>query len=147
MRSIDMIAQTFLTFAPMPPKKLQLLCYYAYSWHLVLEHQPLFPNHFGAGVHGPVDPDLYQTYRDYGWADIGQEPSINVAPAVMDFIKKVWNSYGALTADELEAIVQSERPWQDARAGLSRYAVSQPRISDAAIIHYYQSQLIPSSDT
>jgi len=42
MTSIQAIAKTFLTFESMSPKKLQKLCYYAYSWYLVFNDKQLY---------------------------------------------------------------------------------------------------------
>ncbi|WP_374049741.1 type II toxin-antitoxin system antitoxin SocA domain-containing protein [Paenibacillus larvae] len=33
----------------------------------------LFDDNFEAWVHGPVNPQLYTEYREYGWQEIPQE--------------------------------------------------------------------------
>jgi len=142
MTTIQAVAKAFLTLESMSPKKLQKLCYYAYSWYLVFYNEPLFPNAFEAWVHGPVDPCLYQEYRDYGWADIPRRhEDAPVSPDVMAFIQEVYASYGEMTPDELEVLTHSERPWKAARDGLPPYAPSHALLSESVISEYYRGML------
>ncbi|MDT2255436.1 DUF4065 domain-containing protein [Paenibacillus larvae] len=62
-------------------QKLQKLCYYAYSFYLAIYEKKLFDDNFEAWVHGPVNPQLYTEYREYGWQEIPQE--INYPNSIM----------------------------------------------------------------
>ncbi|WP_336507207.1 Panacea domain-containing protein [Paenibacillus larvae] len=48
------VAKAFLHLESMTPKKLQKLCYYAYSFYLAIYEKKLFDDNFEAWVHGPV---------------------------------------------------------------------------------------------
>lgn len=142
MKDIREIAQYFLCKSPMSHKKLQKLCYYAQAWYLANYGDALMPNRFEAWVHGPVSPDLYFQYRDWGWADI---PKRDVVPEFTscekDVLDKVYNVYGSYTADELEAISHREMPWQKARRGSSPSDYSRNPISMNDMRDYYGERI------
>lgn len=133
------VAKAFLSFEPMTHKKLQKLCYYAYAWYLTLYKERLFKNNFEAWVHGPVDPALYSYYKSYGWQEIPQVcPSeVNLEPAIYEFVRQVYDSYGHLDGDELEYLVHQEAPWKNARKGIPEFMPSNNPISDEDIVSYY----------
>lgn len=143
--SVLSVAKTFLNFAPMSPKKLQKLCYYAYSWYLTLEGRRLFENRFEAWIHGPVDPELYNTYKSYGWSEIEREKYIPEEVAsnyeVFEIIEEVYNSYGELDGNQLEYLTHREDPWLVARGNLKTYESSNNRILDEVIVDYYSKEL------
>ncbi|WP_374717110.1 Panacea domain-containing protein [Geobacillus thermodenitrificans] len=139
------VAKTFLTFEPMTHKKLQKLCYYAYSWYLTLYGKRLFNNRIEAWVHGPVCPDLYHEYKHYGWQEIetvNELPkSIAENPDVYEFIKEVFESYGHLNGDELEYLTHMEEPWKEARGDLGDLEPCTEKIKDEVIIRFYRKVL------
>lgn len=118
MRDIHTIAAYFLYKAPMCHKKLQKLCYYAQVWHLTTYGTPLMPNRFEAWVHGPVSPDLYVTYKPWGWTTIPRHP---IPPALsvpeQQFLDHIFEVYGRYTAEELERLTCRELPYRKARSG------------------------------
>ncbi|WP_052659579.1 Panacea domain-containing protein [Bacillus alveayuensis] len=139
------VAKTFLTFQPMTHKKLQKLCYYAYSWYLTLYGERLFSNRIEAWVHGPVCPDLYHEYKHHGWQEIEviQELPQSIAenPDVYEFIKEVFDSYGHLNGDELEYLTHMEEPWKEARGDLGDLEPCNEKIKDEVIIRFYRKVL------
>lgn len=137
--TVSDVASAFLNMESMTHKKLQKLCYYAYSWRLTLHGEHLFNNKFEAWIHGPVDPELYQKYRVFGWQPIPGENgySAGVTNEIYDFLTDIYNSYGHLTGDELENLTHTEQPWIKARQGLADYEPSNNEIEDATIITYY----------
>src|SRR3569833_739576 len=137
LTTVSNVADAFLSIESMSHKKLQKLCYYSYSWFLALNNERLFQNSFQAWVHGPVDPWLYQTYRDYGWQPIPSKESVNVDPDVMEFVRSVYQAYGHLTGDQLEFLTHQEQPWLEARGGLPEYAPCNTPISDETIRNFY----------
>ena len=143
--TIHDVAKTFLNMESMSPKKLQKLCFYAYSWYLTYTKQRLFPNNFEAWIHGPVDPALYQQYKEYGYTNIPREETVPASiaekPQLYDFIESVYNSYGHLTADQLEYLTHMQRPWLNARAGLQSFEWSNNPIKDEDIIAYHTEEL------
>ena len=88
MYTVDNVADYFLSKESMSPKKLQKLVYYGYAWTIALLndtaediHFKLFESDIEAWVHGPVVPELYQKYKDFGWHDI---------PKVENFDESIW---------------------------------------------------------
>lgn len=136
------VADTFLAFESMTHKKLQKLCYYAYSWYLTLYGEKLFDEHFEAWIHGPVSPALYNKYKDYGWKRIPQvdkvPESILMNEDAYYLIKEVYNSYGHLSGDDLEYLTHREIPWITARNGLPEYLPSNNKLDDLVIVNYYK---------
>jgi uncharacterized phage-associated protein len=140
--TVQNVAKTFLTFEPMTHKKLQKLCYYAYSWYLTLYGEKLFDEHFEAWIHGPVSPALYNEYKEYGWKEI---PQVDKVPEdilmnedAYSLIAEVYNSYGHLSGDDLEYLTHQEDPWLAARNGLPEYAPSNNKLDDRVIVSYYK---------
>ena len=65
MSSVKTISELMLSFGSMSNKKIQKICYYAYSWYLTLYGEQLAPFQFEAWVHGPVSRELYHYYKSY----------------------------------------------------------------------------------
>lgn len=117
------IAKFFLSKESMTHKKLQKLVYYAYSWVLIFHNNKeekkienkLFKSRIEAWTHGPVIPELYQEYKEFGWSLI---PKINNFsfeenhPDVIKLLEKVYKTYKKYDADELEAMTHLETPWK-----------------------------------
>ncbi|QHZ50733.1 Panacea domain-containing protein [Paenibacillus larvae] len=139
------VAKAFLHLESMTPKKLQKLCYYAYSFYLAIYEKKLFDDNFEAWVHGPVNPQLYTEYREYGWQEIPQEinypNSIMKNERVREIIEEVYDSYGHLDGNQLEYLTHQEDPWKNAREGLQPYESSRNVINDEDIRSYYAGVL------
>jgi uncharacterized phage-associated protein len=152
MREITVsdVAKAFLTIESMTPKKLQKLCYYAYAWYLTLHGEHLFKNNFQAWIHGPVDPDLYNEYREHGWREIPRVDELPNAiadrPEIVEFLEEVYDSYGHLDGDQLEYLTHQEDPWVMARGGLPPYEPSRNPIDDGVIVRYYSKVLQDDQD-
>ncbi|MCY9512351.1 DUF4065 domain-containing protein [Paenibacillus larvae] len=135
------VATAFLRLESMTLKKLQKLCYYAYSFYLAIYEKKLFDDNFEAWVHGPVNPQLYTEYREYGWQEIPQEAnypnSIMENERVREIIEEVYDSYGHLDGNQLEYLTHQEDPWKNARNGLQPYESSRNVIDDEDIRSYY----------
>ena len=103
MSSVKTISELMLSFGSMSNKKIQKICYYAYSWYLTLYGEQLAPFQFEAWVHGPVSRELYHYYKSYGWSDIPQYHGlVMVDNEMVAFARKIWTLYGSYSADELE---------------------------------------------
>lgn len=142
MSDIRKVAQCFLAKDSMSHKKLQKLCYYAQAWHLANYGEPLMTNRFEAWVHGPVSPDLYSEYRDWGWVNIPKgEACPSLPQKEKNFIDSVFDVYGGYTADELEAMTHQEAPWKNARQGCAPSAYSRNPISMKDMRDYYGERI------
>lgn len=149
---LELIAKWFLSKSSMSNKKLQKLCYYAYSWFIVFFNDleavetnlcniaTLSEEKFEAWIHGPVNPQLYHKYKEYGWTNIPQESlTLPFNQEIEDLLKQVLDIYGHFSADELETITHGELPWQNARCGLAPSEPCTNKISDYDILKYYSS--------
>lgn len=139
--SVFDIANWFLNKMSVSPKKLQKLVYYSEAWSNALYDEGLINDTtFEAWAHGPVSPELYQKYKDYGWKDIEVRESSNITdPKVLDLLESVWVTYGDLSANELEALTHQEDPWRRARVGYSEGARCEEKISKQDMKVYYKS--------
>lgn len=144
MYSISDIADWFISKEPMTNKKLQKLCYYAQAWHCALHNgKPLVNDRFEAWVHGPVCPNLYHQYKDYGWEEISK-PSrkvdkIGFTKEEIDFLESVWMTYGDMSGHELESLTHTEPPWKKQRRGLEPWQLSNAEINQRDMAKYYLS--------
>jgi uncharacterized phage-associated protein len=142
MIDVRIVAQYFLYKASMSHKKLEKLCYYAQAWYLANHDKPLMPNRFEAWVHGPVSPDLYSQYADWGWIDIPKrEKSPEICDSKKSFLDQVFDVYGGYTADDLEAMTHKEEPWKKAREGLLPSEYSRRPISMKIMRDYYGERI------
>lgn len=137
MPSVLDVAKAFLTMESMTHKKLQKLCYYAYSWHLALKNEHLFKTRFEAWIHGPVSPELYQTYKGNGWNPITKSETHELSPEQFKFLEDIYYTYGDLNGDELELLTHSEDPWIVARNGLPEHVGCSRQIDDDIIRNFY----------
>lgn len=143
MPTVFDLANAFLYLESMTNKKLQKLCFYAKALYLAIYDENLIEEDFQAWVHGAVNPDLYFNYRRYGFDKIPMYDSdISTIPEeVMSFAAEVYEAYGHLTGDELEALNHTEDPWLNARKGLRPWQRCTEIINEEDIKDYYRRQL------
>ena len=142
MESIYDIADYFLSKEAMTHKKLQKLCYYAQAWHLANFGEPLVPNRFEAWVHGPVCPDLYCKYKDWGWATIPMNHKITtLGEKIKKYLDKVYEIYHQYDGDELEKMTHMELPWQEARGDCRAWDYSRNPILWDTMKRYYAKRI------
>ena len=116
VRDVFLMARAFLSISEMTHKKLQKLCYYAKAWHLALYDENIISDQLQAWVHGAVQPSLYNAYKQYGFNNIPRIINKKAIPEnFISFALEVYDSYGSLSGDELEAINHTEEPWIKAR--------------------------------
>ncbi len=140
--SIFDISDWFLSKEAMTPKKLQKLSYYFVAWGYALYNASLISDTvFQAWVHGPVSPELYNKYREYGWNDIEQKEDNSKLfdSKTLELLESVWFTYGDKSANELEALTHSEDPWKNAREGLKEMEPSDKPIDTEDMKEYYLS--------
>ena len=150
MYTVDNIADFFLSKESISPKKLQKLVYYSYAWSIALLNDSpeniqfkLFESDVEAWVHGPVVPELYRKYKDFGWQEIPQVKDFDesiFASEILDILQQVWYVYGGFTGNQLEAISHKEMPWIEARKGIPVCMASSEIISDKNMFIYYNEQ-------
>jgi uncharacterized phage-associated protein len=93
--------------------KLQKLLYYAQGFHLAIFDKALFPEAIKKWAHGPVVPQVYHIYKEYGSGPI---PVVQISrddypEDVRDLLDEVSSVYGQFTASKLRQMTHQERPW------------------------------------
>jgi len=95
--------------------KVQKLLYYAQGFHLAFYGKPLFSEAIKAWAHGPVVPQVYHLYKEFGYQPIPVERvSLDASSAeVRELLDQVWSVYGQFTATKLESMTHNEPPWMN----------------------------------
>lgn len=100
---------------PISNLKLQKLAYYAQGFSLVLLGRPLFAEPVEAWMHGPVVPDLYHKYKEYGNQVLpvsGQLDFERFSEDERELLDEVFRVYGQFSAWKLRNMSHEETPWQ-----------------------------------
>ena len=96
--------------------KLQKLLYYCQGFHLAITGTPLFSAIIEHWDHGPVVPESYHEYKQYGKsilpAVIDFDPSVipNESRSIIDEVLKV---YGQFAPWKLRDMTHNEPPWSN----------------------------------
>jgi uncharacterized phage-associated protein len=106
------------------PMKLQKLLFFAQSWHLARNDEPLVDEFFCRWQYGPVIPSLYHEFKEYGAAAIStygghiverNGEMVKVRPIVSDsdvatweLIDEIISIYGAYSGSQLSAITHEK---------------------------------------
>ncbi len=95
--------------------KLQKLLYYAQGAYLALYDEPLFPEAIKAWIHGPVVPQAYHEYKDFGAGPIAvtKIDPYTYPPNVREVLEEINSVYGQFTAGKLRSMTHSEPPWMN----------------------------------
>lgn len=143
MEDIFEVAKYFLSLGRMNHKKLQKLCYYAQAWSLALTGRRLMNTWFEAWAHGPVSPELWYRYKDWGGLLISSYEGIpnfknNQTPIFLD---KIFLLYGHYSGDQLEQLTHGEPPWIKARGNYPQGTICTNTISESDMAEYYKTLL------
>lgn len=132
-------ARVFLSLGSMQHKKLQKLCYYAQAYYLALTGTRLINTHFEAWVHGPVSPELYVRYKEWGALFIPQTPfdAGKLDAQTVCFLRAVFHTYKDYSADEMEQLTHQEKPWIEARQGAEPTEMCRTIINDSTMQDFY----------
>jgi uncharacterized phage-associated protein len=96
--------------------KLQKLLYYAQGAHLAFYGKPLFAEKIKKWEHGPVVPQVYHEYKQFGANSIPVE-SVDLSKyssQIREILDEVNSVYGQFTASKLRTMTHNEPPWRDA---------------------------------
>jgi uncharacterized phage-associated protein len=100
--------------------KLQKLLYYAQGFNLALYDEPLFPESIEAWTHGPVVPEVYHEYKDFGSSAIPMPSDVDFSKydeQTIDLLNEVYSVYGQFSAWKLRSMTHDEEPWKNANVG------------------------------
>jgi uncharacterized phage-associated protein len=135
--------------------KLQKLLYYVQAWHLAFGRGPLFAGRFQAWVHGPVNRQVYDRFKDthslfatVGQRDIRKGFDSQVLPgAARDHIDKILEAYGQFSGVQLENMTHDESPWIEARGGLKSFERCENELNETTIQEFYAKLLKDDAQT
>ncbi|MGB3300173.1 MAG: type II toxin-antitoxin system antitoxin SocA domain-containing protein [Phormidesmis sp.] len=117
--------------------KLQKLLYYAQGFHLALSGSPLFPEPIEAWKHGPVVPEVYQTFKSYGSNSIPTPDDFDfsvLSQETSELLDDVYAVYGQFSAWKLRDMTHDELPWTETASGQT--------ISLNLMKTYFQTQVV-----
>jgi len=130
--------------------KHQKLLYYIQAWHLAFnEGRPLFNETFEAWIHGPVNREIYNLYKDskflYSEMDLEdvQDKDINenLPSDIKNHVNNILDSYAKYSATELEIMTHQEFPWIEARGGVPTNQRCFNEINNKTMYKYYADRL------
>lgn len=146
--------------ASISPLKLQKLLYYIQAWHMVyFNHNSLFSTEPEAWVNGPAYRVIYDEYKSVGIYDqitpaffnltfktLGDEvkklhDEMDLQDEQWNFLEAIYKHYGTMGHDRLVMLTHSEKPWNEARKGLSPIEYSDNKISLELMYSYYKGLL------
>jgi uncharacterized phage-associated protein len=113
--------------------KLQKLCYYAQGVAVAARNEPLFCAAIEAWAHGPVVPELYQLYRDYGASGIPAAGDLDLDEydaADRMILDDVFDYYGQYSAWRLREMTHQEPPWKEAYERGMNHVISIEALKD-----------------
>lgn len=127
--------------------KHQKLLYYVQAWHLAFTGEKMFDGKFQAWVHGPVNREIYDVYKDtkglysyFSSTDALQEkPQLTISDVA--HIENVMEIYGGFSAFQLETMTHEEEPWLKARDGFNSYQRCEVNIDESLMSSYYKQRL------
>ncbi|EOV0884366.1 Panacea domain-containing protein [Pseudomonas aeruginosa] len=96
--------------------KLQKLVYYAQGFHLAVYDEPLFTDSIEAWTHGPVVPNVYHHYKQFGSGSIPAPIDFNLeafSPEQVELLNEVQQIYGQYSAWRLREMTHEEAPWRN----------------------------------
>lgn len=143
------VAKYFLEKEPnMSHKKLQKLCWYAYSWDRFINYNEevnaldetfIEYERAEAWIHGAVFPNLYIDVR-YEFRKKITSANSDLKTEVISFLNNIYNIYGKYTGEELESINHQEKPWLNARIGCHTFQQCKKELQLSDIIEEYKSR-------
>lgn len=96
--------------------KLQKLVYYAQGFHLAVYDEPLFSDSIEAWTHGPVVPNVYHHYKQFGSGSIPVPADFNLeafSDDQVELLNEVQQIYGQYSAWRLREMTHEEAPWRN----------------------------------
>ena len=112
---IELVARYILNKAEeITPLALQKLLYFAQAFFIALYREPLFLDDCQAWAHGPVYPDIYYKYKDFGYNPIEKalpEDESNFSELTtreLHFLDSIVDIFGIYSGQVLSKITHNE---------------------------------------
>lgn len=126
------------------PLKLQKILYYAQGYYLAMFDKPLFNEDFQAWAHGPVNPEIYEYYKKYGYGLI-DSPEKDIVPefeeVVVNFLYDIWNTFGIYDGKFLEELTHNEDPWINTRKGFGPGEICTEIITKDSMKEFFKTKV------
>lgn len=125
------------------PLKLQKLLYYCQAWHLAVFSKPLFKEEIEAWSHGPVIPSQYNRFANIlrnesiKTNNIKKESIVFENKETENLLEEVLEIYNEHSANYLENLTHSEKPWVEARGSLQPWERSNSIIQKESMKTFY----------
>lgn len=141
LRGLD-VAKYFLTLCDdnagdlISNLKLQKLLYYAQGFHLAAFDEPLFSDEIEAWTYGPVVPEVYRAYKEYGSGALPVPTDLDLDlfdEQTREHLAEVYKVFGQFSAWKLMHLTHEEPPWKEA-------ARTKAVISHEALKQYFKTQ-------
>lgn len=134
---------------PLSVLKLHKLLYYIQAWHLAFFGARFCSASFQAWVHGPVNRQLYDRFKDtksmysrVAKRDIRPGFSIDqLGEPAARHIDSILEAYADFADTQLEELTHRERPWLSAREGYEPNERCEVIISEDLMREYYAARL------
>ena len=131
-----------LQLEPVDAWKLQKLCYFIEGRHLAETGLPAFQEPIEAWMNGPVIDRLYQ---DHKGATIvvsvrGDAKKVRSDSVLDEIVKRTVRDYRGWSGRQLAELTHSQRPWLEAREGLTPGQRSRKKVSLAAMREWFRLQ-------
>jgi len=143
-KKIDSVTKyLLLRSSEITPLALQKLLYYTQGFNKVFNDVFLFEEDCEAWSHGPVYPEIYHSYKNFGYNPIELEISyddsqLNISSSEKEVLDAVIGNFGCYSGKVLELMTHSEQPWLTTRNGLSDIAPSNEPIEKELIAKYFE---------
>ncbi len=142
---IELVAQYLINrLGDVTPLALQKLIYYSQAFFSVLnDGKFLFSADCQAWQHGPVYPEVYSKYKEFGFNPIEvngllfSTPEKNLLLKELEVLDNIINTFGRFSGSALREITHLEEPWIEARRGLSPSMRSTNIIHKESILRYF----------
>lgn len=148
------VANYFLKLAKsegrfLDPMGIQKLVYFAHGWHLAILGAPLVNQAIEAWDYGPVIPDIYHAFKEFGsgwisrpalvlspgsrtvyeWLD-PQIPNTPENERTLALLRRVWETYKGYTSVQLSNLTHTNNsPWTLAR-NREQMVIANPDIAE-----------------
>ena len=147
-KKIDIVARYLLCkCADVTPMALQKMLYYAQAFFQVLFNKPLFTEPCQAWTHGPVYPEVYFKYRDFGYDPV-RLPELDCCCSGTDltereicFLDAIIAAFGCYSGSTLRWMTHNEQPWLQTR-GTLRPTDRSATVISSSLIHDYFTTII-----
>lgn len=124
-RKIELVTRYILNKAvEITPLALQKLLYFAQAFFKALYHEPLFLDDCQAWAYGPVYPDIYYQYKEFGYNPIekalpeDEGDFTELTTKESNFLDAIVDIFGMYSGQILSKISHNEQPWIEARGSL-----------------------------